>query len=35
MISDAYIWYGAYRQARGAVLHGDNVFQYQFNFKVG
>jgi len=33
LISDAYIWYGAYRESSAAVAHGDTVFQYQFNFK--
>jgi len=33
MISDAYIWYGSHKHAQFAAANGDNVYQYQFNFK--
>jgi len=33
MISDAYIWYGSHKHAQLAANNGDNVYQYQFNFK--
>jgi len=33
MISDAYIWYGSHKHAEYAAANGDNVYQYQFNFK--
>lgn len=33
MISDAYIWYGSHKHATWAAGNGDNVYQYQFNFK--
>ena len=31
--SDAYIWYGSHKHAQFAAANGDNVYQYQFNFK--
>ena len=33
MISDAYIWYGTHNHAKRTAQHGDNVFQYIFQFK--
>ena len=33
MISDAYIWYGTHNHAKWTAQHGDNVFQYLFQFK--
>ena len=33
MISDAYIWYGSHKHAELSANNGDNVYQYQFNFK--
>ena len=33
MISDAYIWYGTHNHAKWTAQHGDNVFQYIFQFK--
>ena len=32
-LSDAYIWYGSHKHAQLAAANGDNVYQYQFNFK--
>ena len=34
MITDAYIWYGGHKHAEWAAQHGDNVYQYMFDYKV-